>query len=161
MSLPVAADGYAKALRFFVTEREADVSLHYLGARGDPTEGCIESALHEIAHGVSLNMDKDGTWRWSELSREVGRRLRLLPDDEGLQQEVWTIAAEVLVLKQLGFRAWRYIVDRAFHEPWTHKRFKAAVHSSLLTRETVRRAHRTMVMFKEACTMGEKGVWPW
>lgn len=151
---------YAEALRHLVLERGADISLHYEGARDGlkrPDEDCVESALHEIAHAVCLDMDINGSWRWWNLTSDVSVEMTFMAhDDFRLEQEAWTIAAEVLVLQQLGFKAWRYVIEGAVYQPWTKKRFVSLIRSSMKHPETYRRSRRVLYMFKEACELGKK-----
>jgi hypothetical protein len=119
----------------------------------------LESAVHELAHLVCLRI---AVPEKGHISTIVSRRL----DDEARWvhwQEILALAAEVVVLRQLGLPlVARWAVEgAAFREDtaFSYKTFVRLVECARRTKATRRRAKRLRALLDRFCEEGAPHAW--
>jgi hypothetical protein len=120
----------------------------------------LESALHELAHVVCLDIPIPEKGHVSTL---VSNRLSKDNSRWCDWQEVLTLAAEVVVLRQLGLPlVARWAVEGAAFRgdtAFSYRNFVQLVARASRTKATKRRAKRLHILLDRFCEDGARNAW--
>lgn len=145
---------------------EGDIDLDYGVVGFWKHLSVVESAVHEIAHAVCLDLDKATDFDIAVISGPVRDILGDMGDAEkkikggpwhrSTWQEMLTLAVEELVLRKLNLRIWRSVIIAAAIRDGDgiYGSFVGFVERSKKTKIAKRRARRVMRILDEICERG-------